>query len=201
MRPVKFAHKKKRYMSPRWDDDQRRLLVKLWEAEESFEDIACEVNKLIHIRAQAGGSDITPRRTAKAVAMQCVKLGFITQNELQRWEKDYRKALRRDRYAGLRQARAEILQRDGSACAICESCMELEFAHVVPFSLTRKNRSRESITLCRHHHREFDDGKPWCVKAVYRKMCEYYPDYENSYEYSNCKCGKSHITLKATSAD
>ncbi len=140
MRPIVFADRKKRDMSPRWDIDQKNLLVKLWKRKKSFADIACEVNELIHVKAHEGGYNVAPTRTARAVAIQCGKLGFITEDKLHEWEEEQQKALRRDRYAGLRQARAETMRRDGSVCAICKSDSELEFAHVVPFSHTRKNR-------------------------------------------------------------
>ena len=201
MRLVRFAHKKKRHMSPRWDDDQRKLLVQLWKAGSSFEDIAREVNELLRVKGQADGFDIVPDRTARAVAYQCVKLGFMTLEQLKLWEKERQITLRRDRYTGLRQSRSEVLQRDGAVCVICHSDIELEYAHVIPFSKTRNNLTKESITLCNRHHRDFDDGKCGCVDTVYHKMCEYYSDFEQIYRLSTCGCGKSSISRRDTLPD
>lgn len=197
---IRFAHQKKRSMPTRWDDDQKRLLAELWKDGSSFEDIASAVNDLIRAKAHTGGFNLIPTRTARAVAVQCSKLGLISREALTQWERQQRESLRIDRYTGLRQTRVEVLQRDGSTCVICRSSSELEFAHVIPFSLTRRNHPKESITLCKRHHRNFDDGATWCTKAVYQTMCEYYSEFESVYEITQFKCGKSSIRQKVTDA-
>jgi len=192
---------KKKHMPTRWDDEQKRLLVHLFQAGKTFEEITSAVNNLISHQAKIGRFDWVPLRTAKAVAIQCERIGLITSSELKSWEESQARSLRKDRACNRHPVRTAVFARDDNKCVICGRTEELELAHIIPFVKTRENLTKEAVTICAFHHRDFDKHWKKTVEKVYYKMCEYSPEFSDGYEIERLSSRKSRIVRKPSALD
>lgn len=183
-------------MPTRWDGEQRELLLKLWKKPKSFNEIASAVNDLNRLRAKQNGFDIIPHRTARAVAIQCQKLGLISVQERVEWEEKEVETRKKARANNRYPIRKEVFARDLNMCVVCKVNKNLEFAHIIPFEETRRNCAKEAVTLCKNHHKHFDKGCAKCVEKVYNRMCDCYQDYSNEYKIEKSRCGHCRIIYK-----
>lgn len=177
----------------RWDDSQRQLIIDNWQNTNSFDELAHIINEYIRQRNATSRDVLVPKRSAKAVAIQCVKLSLISKQDLKEWEKTRNKQLGKARSKNLYLTKKEVFIRDNNKCVICNCEDKLEFCHIIPFRDSERNFAQESITLCQYHHRHFDDGCKKCTEKIYARMCQYYDDFKNKYIIKVCDCGSARI--------
>jgi hypothetical protein len=159
----------------------------------SFEEIAAVINKSIIERAAAGGFDFYPQRTPRAIAFQCQKLGLITGEELEVWDKEQRETVAKRRRSDRYRMRKRVFERDEHKCVVCKQEREIECAHIIPFIASQKNIVQEAVCLCKYHHRHFDKGCSKCVEKVFLRMSQYYQHYKDQYEINEYECGTKRI--------
>lgn len=173
---------KRKGLSVQWSSDEKELLTRLWTDAHPFEEIAQAVNELNRGKLRGPRGLCIPKRSARAVAIQCVKLGLISQNAAREWELRYTLSVRHDRQRDRYKVRKAVFKRDGNKCKLCGKSATLEFAHVVSFDETRTNCEKEAVVLCAFHHTSFDHHIDITVRRVFKAMCREYPDYRDSYD-------------------
>ena len=180
-------------MPAKWSLGEEEIVKNLFKQEKSFEEISEAVEK--HIKGL--GYDIYCLRSPRAVAFRCEKLGLISKEDLEKWDKEQAKKTWRERGIGLRKIKENVFKRDNNECVSCGSKEKLEFAHIISFYNTRKNEEKEGITLCSKHHKEYDRGNNELTRLIFNKMNSYYPDYSKEYSLKiiNCSVHGEHITI------
>lgn len=54
------------------------------------------------------------------------------------------------------QRRAEVVERDGCKCVVCQTSEQLTAHHKVPWHISRDDSPTNLVTLCRRHHDEVE---------------------------------------------
>lgn len=188
-----FGNKNHRFLSFRWKKEDKEELIRLWHQGKSFEEMAISINEFIEDRANNENIDCFPQRSPRAVGIQCVKLGLITADTLDKWEKKQQNKTLKERAINQYRTKRDVFNRDEYKCVVCAQKTNYEFAHIIPFRDSRTNSEKEAITLCRHHHRHFDSGCSKCVKKIYSRMSQYYSAYKDEYEIFESDCNISRI--------
>ncbi|HRZ85397.1 MAG TPA: HNH endonuclease signature motif containing protein [Candidatus Paceibacterota bacterium] len=179
-----------------WHPIELNYLKRYYSEGYSFQYMADKINEL---RKFKSNGESCPYRTERAVVFQLVKLGLVTKEYLDEWDKNRTDNIKKNRFKDLYQERKKVFERDGNQCIICEEKENLEFAHIIPFNKTQKNYEKEAITLCTKHHRLFDDKDFEVTKEIFDKMVSYYLDYSNDYDFKSvyCEsCKKSHTWIE-----
>ena len=182
----------KKYPSSKWTEEEETLVIKMFHEGKSYEEIAKMINEN---KKQESSDTYVIRRSPRAVVFQARKFGLITNEELLEQDKQNTLEKQRARKKNLCQIKKIVLKRDKNKCVYCNSTNNLQFAHIISFDSSRENLEEEAITLCKEHHDTFDgrkksiiDGRIQITKVVYDRMCSYYPNYSESYEFYNEYC-------------
>lgn len=179
----------------KWDNNQKVILMDLFLLGKTFQEIADEINE--YLKKIAKEYDTFPNRSERAVAFQCCNLNLISKEELEKWDKRRNQIRNKDRSKRLLQTKKRVFVRDKNMCIICGSKKSLEFAHVIPFLQTRLNLEIEAVTLCKEHHKKFDDGESKITKFIFDYMIRNYPNYQEQYSIikTTCSVHGEHINI------
>lgn len=162
---------KQKRMSRKWSWEHLTIIRAYFQSGMSFEEISDKFNEWLEERYET-----YPIRTPNAVAIQLLKSRLITQEDLNKWKKEYKIKEKRDRDKG-RTIKQKVKERDNYRCRLCDSKENLEFAHIIPFRETRKYIFEEGLTLCKRCHTRFDKIKEKIViKRVFEIMDNLYPN-------------------------
>lgn len=180
-----MKEKKLNPLSTHWYPEEINIVLEGYENKDSFEKIADKLNSL---RKSLAVNNYSILRTSGAVAYRLHLLGKITIEEVNNHYKTRKQEKTMLRSRSLEQAKEIILRRDGNSCVFCNSKEQLEFAHVIPFRKSKVNKEKESITLCKNHHKIFDSNEKEMTEFIFKKMSEYYEDYSKDYILKEVYC-------------
>jgi len=137
----------------------------------SVAEIAEVVNLWHKNNGKAKGYKMHPVTTERGVMFQALKLGFISQDELDEYDKQRKKTRAKKNYVP-KSVRAAVLQRDGYKCLLCGATQDLTIDHIVSVDKGGSSDIDNLQTLCHHCDRvaksmsSVDFRKPyvqeWC---------------------------------------
>lgn len=129
-----------------WVQETKQILIKLW-GQHSAPEIAEQVNLWHRDNGRARGANLYPATTDLGVMYQALKLGFISQAELDVYEQQRRRTRARQNYVPAK-VRAAVLERDGQQCLLCGATEDLTIDHIVPAAQGGTSEADNLQTLC-----------------------------------------------------
>jgi transcription elongation factor Elf1 len=129
-----------------WVQETKQILIRMW-ARHSPVEIAEQVNLWHRDNGRAGGAKFFPATTDMGVMYQALKLGFISQDELDVYGKQRRRTRARKNYVPAR-VRTAVLERDGYQCLLCGATEDLTIDHIVSIEQGGTSEADNLQTLC-----------------------------------------------------
>src|SRR6266849_6461242 len=136
-------------MNP-WVPETVKILTDLWESN-TPDQIAEAVNQWHESEARTKGHLFWPRTTSAGVMYRAAKLGLITIQEAEAFQKNVKKLRARMHYINPK-VRLAVLDRDGQQCLLCGATEDLETDHIIPVADGGSSDIENLQTLCHHCH-------------------------------------------------
>ena len=155
-----------------WLQETKQIIIDMWDKYSAVE-IAEEVNAWHEHEAKAKGRKRHPVTTDSGVMYQAWKLGYISQEEAEKYHKQRKKRQARKNYVP-QKVRAAVLQRDGHKCLLCGTQEDLVVNHILSVNRGGTSEADNLQTLCGSCYRSTKGNSEVDFRKPYeKKWCEH----------------------------